>query len=163
MVITSSPPRGRSGLQSGGKTPAALTGLSAEVDFSLPFQHRLTVPKNTAIATPYEYVMPLPIGRIQKLWVEMPAGCQGLVGLQVWRRVYQIFPLPEGQWFISDDTMVNFAFTHSVHNEPYEVILKAYNLDDTYQHQPWIAFEMTGLKNDLPPELAGLVDYLKGA
>jgi hypothetical protein len=86
-----------------------------------------------------------------------------LVGVKIIRRVYQIFPLPEGVWFRSNDLTANFAFTHSLHNEPFEVVLRGYNQDDTYDHTIWFAFEMTGLTEDLPPQLQGLVNYLKGS
>ena len=158
----STSPRGRNGKEGGGLKPAVLAGEKVEHDFNLPFQYRFTLPKLTDITAPQEVVMPLPIGMIRRLWVEMPEGCAGLVGLQVWRRVYQIFPLPEGQWYVSDNTTVNFAFSHSVHNEPYEVTLRAYNLDDTYRHQPWIAFEMTGLRKDLSPQLQQFFDLFQG-
>ena len=154
-------PRGAKTQKGGADFPAALSGEGLIESYALPFVHYLTIPKYTTQADPLIFTMPLPVGMCQRLWIEFPKGCQGLAGVQVWRREQQIFPLPEGDWFSSDMLSASFAFTHSVHNEPYEVRLYGYNNDDTYSHTIWFAFEMTGKPKDLPPQLAGLLEYLK--
>lgn len=127
---------------------ALSTGL-ASADFHLPLFHYFTIAKNTAIASYESYTLYLPIGRINRIWLEFPKGCAGLVGFQLWRGVHQIFPLPAGQWFKSDNAVLNFAFTHDVDTEPHYVELRAYNLDDTYPHTIWIGLEMSGLPDPL--------------
>lgn len=145
----------------GTSSPDAANDLS-QAGYALPFFHYLTIPKNTPIATPTTFTLQLPIGMIYRTWIEFPKGCSGLAGVQVWRAVRQVFPLPENTWLRSDNSVLNFAFTHPINTEPYEIILKGYNLDDTYEHTVWVGFEMKGLQKDLSPNLLGLIEFLKG-
>lgn len=125
-----------------------LTGLS-DADYHLPLFHYMALPKNTAITSYLSYTMILPISRIVRLWFQFPSGCAGLVGLQIWRATTQIFPLPAGQWFITEGDPISFAFTHFVDREPYEVEIRGYNVDDRYPHTPWVAIELQGLPSEL--------------
>lgn len=147
----------------GGSTPvpALPTGLGS-ADFNLPFFHVFHVLKSTTQASPYTYNLTLPIGIIRRLTIEFPKGCAGLVGIQVYRGVTQVFPLPAGVWLKSDNSVLKFEFTHEMFTEPMFLELRAYNEDDTYFHEPWIGFEMSGQTRDIPPQLVGLLNYLKG-
>lgn len=138
-------------------TVAIRADLSSS-EFSLPFTHFITVPKDTTQEVPYTLTIRLPIGVIKRLWVEFPRGCMGLVGLQIHRAVEQIFPIPAGGWFRSDAAVYDFNFTHYIRSEPYEVVFHGYNLDDTYSHTIHLTMEMTGYLKDIP---AGLADLLK--
>lgn len=140
---------------------ALTTGL-ASPDFHLPFFHYLAIPKNTVQSAYVSYTLRLPIGRINKIWLEYPLGVAGLAGVQLWRGVRQIFPLPEGNWLRSNNSTLNFSFTHDIDSEPYEVEIRGYNLDDTYQHTIWISLEMSGLPNAITPLLQSFLDTLKG-
>lgn len=146
----------------GGKVAASVQDNLSNSDFSIPFFHYLTISKSTPITTPLTYIMPLPIGRINKLWVEFPRGCSGLVGIQIHRGIRQIFPLPDDVWLRSDNVVIPFAFSHVIKNEPYEVIIKGYNLDDTFQHTIWIGLEMSGNKSDLTPSMLAFLNTLQG-
>lgn len=152
----------RESAKAGGKSAAPLRADLSDPGFSIPFFHYLTIPKNTPIDTPISYVMSLPIGKIYRLWIEYPRGCSGLAGFQLHRAVRQIFPLPDGIWLRSDNSVMNFAFSHLISNEPYEVILKGYNLDDTYDHTIWVGFEMSGIVADLTPEMKAFIKTLQG-
>lgn len=147
----------------GGPTPVPVlpTGLGS-ADFNLPFFHYLTIPKSTTQANPITYNLNLPIGIIRKLTVEFPKGCSGLAGIQVYRGVTQIFPLPAGVWLRSDNSILPFAFTHEMTTNPMFLELRGYNDDDTYPHTVWMGFEMSGQTRDIPPQLVGLINYLKG-
>lgn len=149
------------GVKKGSVSPDATlqTGL-ANSNFYLPFFHYLTIPKNTAITSFVSYILPLPISQSERLWIEFPKGCAGLVGVQLWRGVEQIFPLPAGNWFKSDGHTFDFRFTHWFDREPYEVEIRGYNLDDTYQHTPWIGLELRGLPGDVPPQLQGFIQFI---
>jgi hypothetical protein len=162
MASRSIPVKG-SGSKQGSVTESAtlLTGL-ANSDFYLPFFHYLAIPKNTVIASYISYTLPLPISQIHRLWIEYPKGCAGLVGFQLWRGVDQIFPLPPGVWLRSDGFTLNFAFSHWIDKEPYEVQLRGYNLDDTYNHTLWIGLELRGLPGELSTEMQSFLEALKG-
>lgn len=152
-----------SGSKKGSASDSAtlLTGLASS-DFYLPFFHYLAIPKNTVIASYANYVLKLPIAQIHRIWIEFPKGCAGLVGFSLWRGVEQIFPLPAGVWLRSDGYTFNFAFTHLIDSEPYEVELRGYNLDDTYQHTIWVGLELRGLYRDISPNLQSFMQALQG-
>lgn len=141
--------------------PGIQEGLLS-TDYALPFFHYLAIPKNTAMAAFTSYTLYLPIGQVNRLWLEFPKGCAGLAGVQIWRGPRQIFPLPDGVWLKSDNSVLNFSFTHRITTEPNNVELRGYNLDDTYNHTVWFGLEMSGLMKDLTPQMQGLIDYLKG-
>lgn len=123
---------------------AVLSPDLSNPNFSLPFFQYVTTPKNTDADNPLITSLNLPIGQIVRVWTEFPRGCSGLVGVQLWRGPYQIFPLPSGVWLKSDNAVMNFGFSHDMTVEPYQVEIRTYNLDDTYQHTIWIGIEMTG-------------------
>lgn len=161
-VAKSSPKMGlgsKKGIISDGST--LQTGL-ANSDFYLPFFHYLAIPKNTAITSYLSYTMPLPISQTHRLWIEFPKGCAGLVGFQLWRGVDQIFPLPASNWLKSDGSTLNFAFSHWIDKEPYNVELRGYNLDDTYTHTLWIGLELRGLPDELSATMQSFLSALKG-
>jgi hypothetical protein len=137
------------------------TGL-ANSDFYLPFFHYLAIPKNTAITSYVSYKLTLPISQTHRLWVEFPKGCAGLVGFQLWRGVNQIFPLPSGVWLRSDGFTLNFAFSHWIDAEPYNVELRGYNLDDTFTHTIWIGLELRGLPGELSNTMLSFLEALQG-
>lgn len=126
----------------------------------LPWFARLTVPPNTAILSPVTVELELPRGEIERLWVEMPAGCAGLVGVQVWRYTWQIFPRPQGEWYLSNNSTVSFRFREILDDVPLSVTIKAYNLDAIEPHHPWLAFEMVRLRTESQEKLSALLDFL---
>lgn len=128
--------------------------------FNLPLFHYIAVPRNTTVANYLSYTMNLPKGAINRIWVEFPKGCAGLVGFQLWREARQIFPMPYGIWLKSDGATLSFAFTHEITTNPYFVELRVYNLDDTFPHTIWVGLEMRGLYSDIPPEMQGFLDYV---
>lgn len=146
---------------SNGKETALRTALGS-VDFYLPFFHYHAIPKNTTQTNYLSYTLILPISQSERLWIGFPEGCKGLVGLQLWRGPEQIFPLPAGVWFRSDGVVVSFRFSHVIDKEPYNIEIRGYNEDDTYQHTPWIGLELHGLERDIPPALQEFVNFVKG-
>lgn len=89
-------------------------------------------------------MLKIPNGIISKLWFEFPRGCAGLAGVQLWRGPYQLFPLPEGVWLRSDNSILNFNFSHAVTEEPFEIEIRGYNVDTIFVHTLWIGIEMHG-------------------
>lgn len=154
-------PKPNEGTKSNSGGAVAFRADLSSSEFSLPFTSFISVPKNTSADSPYLYTLRLPVGVIKKLWVEFPRGCMGLVGLQIHRAVEQLFPIPSGGWFRSDDAVYDFNFTHYVNTEPFECEFRTYNLDDTYTHTIHVTLEMTGFLKDIPGGLAELLSLVK--
>ena len=131
-------------------------------DYSLPFQYRISNPKNTAIANPIKTIIELPRGRINKIWLEFPSGCAGLAGLQLWRGARQIFPLIEGDWFIADGVFLPISYTEILDSEPYTIEVRTYNVDDTFQHTLTLILEMSGISATPTEKALQLLGALEG-
>jgi hypothetical protein len=140
--------------------PTLPTGL-ADPNFYLPFFQYMPLPKNTAITSYLSFTMRLPVSVSERLWVEFPSGCAGLVGVQLWRGVNQIFPIPAGTWFRSNGFVFSFKFTHFFDTEPFDVEFRGYNLDDTFQHTPWVALELHGIPDEQSLQLQSFLDTLR--
>jgi hypothetical protein len=162
MPISNSSSVARSGKRGGGGATASPNADLSNPNFFLPFFIYLTVPASTSQDSPQETNFELPIGWLDRIWCEFPRGCSGLVGFQVWRGPYQVFPLPDGTWLRSDNSVVNFALSRDFTREPYNVTVKVYNSDNTYSHTIWIGFEMRGKPGDLPPKLQSFISSLTG-
>jgi hypothetical protein len=155
--------KAKSGNNQGATVESSALALDlSSPNFNLPIFHYLVVAKNTGVLSYTSYILNLPKGAIQRIWIEYPKGCAGLVGFQLWREARQIFPLPYGVWLRSDGITLSFAFTHEIVTNPFWVEIRAYNLDDTYQHTIWIGLEMRGLYADITPEMQGFINYMMG-
>lgn len=147
----------RNNTTGGVKSSSVVFDLS-NPNFNLVFFHYLTIPDDTQISSPVSYDLSLPVGMINKLWVEFPRGCAGLVGLRILRGVNQIFPLPDTVWMRSDNAVFDFRFSHVISSEPLSVTIQGYNIDDTYHHTVWVGFEMSGI---MSKENSKLIEFLK--
>jgi len=147
------------GVTSGGD---ALNTALGDENFYLPFFQYLTVPTNTSTEDYLSITLDLPVSQSERLWAEFPKGCAGLVGLQLYHGVEQIFPLPAGNWLKSDGFVFNFRLTHLWNKEPYTVEVRVYNIDDTYSHTIWIALELRGLPKGLSKTMQSFIKTLQG-
>ena len=94
----------------------------------------LTIPPNTSKAAPLEHHLLLCRGVINHVEIGFPPGCAGLAHLQINRSGTQIWPTnPQGS-FNTDGYNILFDEHYEMFYEPYEVLLVAWNLDDTYSH-----------------------------
>src|SRR3989304_483851 len=105
MVSSTISKRSKATTNTSGDPVASVQSDLSQPDFSIPFFHYLTIPKSTPITTPLIYTLSLPIGKINKLWIEFPKGCSGLAGFQLHRATRQLFPLPEDIWLRSDNSV----------------------------------------------------------
>ncbi len=102
----------------------------------------VAISANTAIKDAVDTTMLLTKGRIKKVEIYFPWGCAGLVGLQIIRNTWQLAPLTRGQWLKGNDILLSHAYDYDLDVEPYELIVKSYNLDDTYEHTPFVIIEI---------------------
>jgi hypothetical protein len=102
----------------------------------------VAISANTAIKDAVDTTMLLTKGRIKKVEIYFPWGCAGLVGLQIIRNTWQLAPLTRGQWLKGNDILLSHTYDYDLDVEPYELIVKSYNLDDTYEHTPFVIIEI---------------------
>lgn len=101
----------------------------------MPFySFAITVPANTAQTAPVELEAPLSPGMIHRVEIQFPRGCAGLAHAQVFRAAHQIWPTNLDEDLASDGFIIAWDDRYELAESPYSLILRAWNLDDTYQH-----------------------------
>lgn len=98
------------------------------------YNYSLTIPVSTSISDPLEQSITLVPGIIRKLDIEFPAGCQGRVGVQIWRSIHQLWPTNDQAWFVSDDYTISFPEEYELEEIPWELTLKGYNTSTSQPH-----------------------------
>jgi len=73
-------------------------------------------------------------GRIKGIDVGFPAGCQGLVGAQVYLRETILAPTDPGEWIHGNGQMWHWELDWPVYGAGNYIGIKVYNDDDTYEH-----------------------------
>lgn len=107
------------------------------------FTYTLTIPANTAESAQTEERAKLTHGVITRVEVEFPAGCAGLVYVHIDRALHQVWPTnPEGT-IRSDGRAIVWADYLELFDEPFELEIEGWNLDDAYQHEILFRFELT--------------------
>jgi hypothetical protein len=116
------------------------------------FSKVLTVPANTAKVSYQEDRLKITKGKIKRIDVYFPWGCAGLVGVQIIRHTWQIFPITRGEWVIGNELLHSYNYNFDIRDDPIELVIRSYNTDDTYGHSPIIGIEIlrgeTSLKLD---------------
>jgi len=98
------------------------------------YNFTVTVPKNTAQATPYTKMLVLTAGVIRKMIIRIPPGHADLTGLVLKYHETQIYPLNPGEYYHGDDEKIDFEEYMPILVNPYELKAEAWNSDDTYAH-----------------------------
>ncbi len=122
------------------------------------YKIELTVPANTAKVDFVSDTMKLTKGVIKVISVYFPWGCAGLVGIQIIRRTWPLMPLTRGEWMTGNELLHSYNYNFNLTTQPYELIIRGYNLDDSYEHTPFIIIEI--LKGDRSIALDKLLSEL---
>jgi len=102
----------------------------------------LEIPPNTPPSNPIKLRKGIKTGRIAELHVYFPAGCSGLVGVQVNPREHIIAPADKGEWIKGDDVMWPWILDYIMYGGGNYVGLLGYNLDEIYSHEILIAISL---------------------
>lgn len=98
------------------------------------YRGELTIPANTPESSAVTGTVCLCYGLIRQVFILFPAGHAGLTHLQVCYHERQIFPTTPGQSFTGDDVAIEFSEQQPIFEEPFEIMLRAWNLDESYEH-----------------------------
>jgi len=101
----------------------------------------ITVPKNTSKDSPYTVEITIHHYMIRKISVYFPRGIHGNVGVSFWYGEDQFFPFKEYDWVSGDNETVEGSVYFSPGYYPFNITIKAYNLDDDYDHSISIRIE----------------------
>ncbi len=120
----------------------------------------LTIPANTPILDPLRTSLAISSGVVRRVWVRWRWGSADLCGVRMHYREFQHWPFSGSEWFPSSPYPLDFADSLPITQEPLELAIEGYNLDDTYAHTVWIAFEILREVGD--PILLAILDALRG-
>lgn len=98
----------------------------------------LTIPANTLQSAPVEESLDLPFGRIKQVFVLHPAGSVGLAHVQVFYQTRQIIPATPGESFVGNKTVRDFPDNIPIHEPPFAITIRGWNLDETYEHTIYV-------------------------
>jgi len=98
----------------------------------------ITTPANTLSSTPKKTVMKLAKGTTYKVEFLFPPGPVGLLHVQVFDALHQVWPSNPGADFSSDSETISFDDQYELDEPPYELQVLTWNEDDTYEHRATI-------------------------
>lgn len=124
------------------------------------YRFAVTVPSGTPQASPVSHRLRLTYGVVEKVEVTFPAGCAGLVGVRILHREHVVWPTSPDEWFVSDDFTISFPEYFPIDEDPFELEVHAYNLDETYDHTIILRFAVTIPREDWLQTIASLLYQL---
>jgi len=124
------------------------------------FWFTLSAPKNTTLANAINTTLILHHGVINHVSIYIPNGSAGLFHLQLFDALHQLYPLSTGEDFHGDDITIDFKEWYDLDVEPYTLVSKCWNDDDTFSHEIIVCFSVLP-KWILIPQL--FTDTLKSA
>ena len=117
---------------------------------------------NTAESVAKKTRLKITNGVITQVMILFPAGCAGLVNVQLFMGGHQFVPSTEGQVIKADNQLIVSPEFLAITDEPRIITIKTWNLDETYPHT--IEVMVTQLEAIALPQLAlaeGIVKSLK--
>ncbi|MBA7471395.1 hypothetical protein ES707_06701 [subsurface metagenome] len=94
----------------------------------------IPIPEKRPETNPIKRILEINKGLIWRIEAEYPAGCCGLVHLQIFDGSYQLFPATPGESLRGDAVTVSYDDLYLKTAAPFELTLKAWNEDETYPH-----------------------------
>lgn len=104
------------------------------------FRHTLDIPANTAKTDPLELVADLTHGIITRVMVGFPRGAAGLAHVRILRGGHQVWPTNPEEDFAWDNFVFNFEENYELYDQPYQLTIQGYNLDECYPHEVMVCF-----------------------
>lgn len=98
------------------------------------FEASITIPKSTAYTDPTEVMLGISQGVITKIMVRPRPGHAALAHCVICYHEHQIAPSTENMDFAGDTFPIDWEEYLEVTQPPYELKIKGWNDDDTYEH-----------------------------
>jgi len=103
----------------------------------------ITMPKNGSSTNQHVEHLKLDKGLIKMLIIQIPAGHAGLTHFAIYRGDSQVWPKNADKKFTGDNIVLPFDHEwYPLLVEPYELIFRGWNEDDTYDHTVYLYFQL---------------------
>lgn len=113
----------------------------------------IAVPPNTLEGAPVLTTVQLEQGVIDQVDVDFPPGCCRLAHLAIYCHSIQIIPWNKTGSLVGNGSVFHEAISLMLDQAPFELLLLAWNLDDTYQHTIRVDIKVTPAKQRSAGEL----------
>lgn len=107
------------------------------------YQQEITIPANTSESGYITEVLKLAKGKITRVIVGFPLGCAGLVHITINDKGWQLIPWSPGKNLAWDNYVFDLGINYRIDAEPYELVLRGWNLDDSYAHTLFVGVLLT--------------------
>lgn len=98
------------------------------------FEASITIPKNTPSVAPTIVMLPIALGIISKIMVRPRPGHAALAHCIILHHEHQIAPSFGSMEFHGDTFPIDWEEYYESYQPPYELKIKGWNEDDTYEH-----------------------------
>lgn len=106
------------------------------------YQDTFTVPAQTPEETPLIRRLVLTKGIIKNILVGFPPGACALCHVQIYDKGWQLVPWTPGESLAWDDYVFDLLLNYPLVAEPYELVILAWNDDDSYEHSIFVGMNM---------------------
>lgn len=73
-------------------------------------------------------------GIIFRVWISFPAGVQNLVNLRILHEGHSFLPVDAKDFITGDNITFVYPLFYEIKDEPAQIIIQAWNTDDTFDH-----------------------------
>ena len=109
----------------------------------------ITTPAQTAQSDPLDTRLRVSSGLIWLFEVNFPPGCCGLVHVQIFDGLYQVIPATPRETLYSDAETQRFDDLYFKQFAPYELLIRTWNLDETFDHKTQVRIGMACSKAEM--------------
>jgi len=102
----------------------------------------ITIPANTAQVDANRTLLRVTKGLLWRIEMEFPPGCSGLAYAQIFDGAYQVLPATPREGLHGDAAIIGFDDLYMKASEPFEFIIKTWNIDETWDHTVQIRLGM---------------------
>jgi hypothetical protein len=127
------------------------------------FECSIIIPKSTTAAAPTTVILGITRGIITKVMVRPRPGHNGLAHCVILYQEHQVWPSTENMDFHGDTFPIDWEENYEVDQPEFELKIKGWNDDDTYEHTFDIYVAMLGadVVNTESAVVTGLKKFLK--
>jgi len=80
------------------------------------------------------------LGVIYRVWITFPPGCAGLVKVRIFHEEHPFLPVEADAYIRGDNISFEYPVMYEIELQPEVITIKAWNEDDTYDHNIDVQF-----------------------
>lgn len=106
------------------------------------FPQTIPIPLATKPGDPLRTRVEVTAGVLRRIWIRWRWGIGNLGGCRILYHEFQHWPLSMTEWFPSSHEGLDFEVDMEITGDPSEFVVEAFNLDDSFPHTLWVAFNI---------------------